>query len=167
MLVPSVFTGPVDAARNQADRTGTGVEHFQYTPDESRKWREAEAPPPQWPEDGNLLSIPMLLNDNVKVHVDARAVSRGRDGVLRYTLVIDSQAGARNVLYEGIRCETREYKTYAIGTVDRRFRVLKGAAWQYIERIPFNGYRFILYNQFACDTSNSARDPQEFIEALK
>jgi hypothetical protein len=155
------------AARNQVDRTGTGAERFQYTPDESKIWRESTVAPPAWPEEANLLALPMSRNDTVKVFVDSKSVIRASDRVLRLTLVVESQAGARSVFFEGIRCETREYKTYAIGTVDRRFRLLNAPVWKFIERNPLNEYRYKLYDQYACESSNSAREPQEFIESLK
>ena len=37
----------------------------------------------------------------------------GTDGVVRYTVVVTSPAGARNVNYEGIRCDTYEWRLYA------------------------------------------------------
>jgi hypothetical protein len=145
---------------------GYGPYKFNYDPSQKEVWREEEPALPAYPEDAQLQHVPMPAFDAIKVYVDKTSVTRGKDDVLRFTLVVETSSGTRNVFYEGIRCSTREYKTYAIGTHDRRLHKLAGAAWQFIAQIPHNGYRYEFYAQYACDTHKSARHPREFLESL-
>ena len=50
--------------------------------------------------------------------VDEASVHYGSDDVIRYTMVIVSPSGARNVTFEGMRCETGERRLYAFGRAD-------------------------------------------------
>src|SRR3982074_2310115 len=45
--------------------------------------------------------------------IDKNSLSVGTDGVIRYTVVVKSPAGARNVNYEGIRCDNYNWRLYA------------------------------------------------------
>ena len=45
--------------------------------------------------------------------IDPKSVSIGKDNVVRYTVLITSKTGARNVNYEGLRCDTAERRIYA------------------------------------------------------
>jgi hypothetical protein len=157
------------AATTRADPTdfGYGPYKFNYDPSQEKAWREADLVLPAFPEGSQLVPVPMPASDTIKVSVDKSSLVRGTDGVLRFTLVIETPSGARSVFYDGIRCSTREYKTYAIGTLDRRFQTLGNAAWQFIAHVPLNGYRYTLYKQYACTAHDSARSPQEFLDALK
>lgn len=53
-------------------------------------------------------------NDSpLRFAIDPKSVSIGKDNVVRYTVLITSKTGARNVNYEGLRCDTAERRIYA------------------------------------------------------
>lgn len=146
---------------------GYGPNKFNYDPSQEKTWQEEGLALPAFPDDSLLVSVPMPASDTIKVRVDKNSLVSGADGVLRFTLVIETPGGARSVFFDGIRCSTREYKTYAVGTLDRRFQPVRNAAWQFITHVPLNGYRHVLYKQYACTAHDSARRPHEFLDALK
>lgn len=131
------------------------------------EWKELESVLPAYPDDQNLVPVPLPPADTVKAYLDRKSLSRAADRVARYTLVLESSSGTRSVFFEGIRCETREYKTYAIGA-DGAFQPVKGSAWKRIPYFERNAFRFTLYKHHVCDDgASSARTPPELIESLK
>lgn len=146
---------------------GYGPKKYNYEPTPEKVWREDDLALPAFPDDSRLESVPMPASDTIKVSVDKNSIVRGTDGVLRFTLVIETPSGARSIFFDGVRCSTREYKTYALGTQDGRFQPVLNASWQFITHVPFNGYRYVLYKQYACTAHNDARSPREFLDGLK
>ena len=87
----------------------------EYVPD-GKTWKEQEVEPPSWPDPGRLLEVSVnRASFPFRVYIDPDSVSIGDDRVLRYTVVVVSQTGARNISYEGIRCSKRSYRRYAFG----------------------------------------------------
>ncbi|UCH53772.1 MAG: CNP1-like family protein [Pseudomonadota bacterium] len=142
------------------------VWHATATAVEDEPWREVQVAIPKFPQDSDLLRIPPQPIDTFKVFVDAKSVTRADDGVMRMTFVIESPTGVRNVVYDGIRCATAEYKTYAIGTPDKRMQELSKARWQVIGPIAPNNYRRHLFQTLVC-RKLPIPTPAEFIQGLK
>jgi len=86
------------------------------------------------------------------VLVDKKHLSIGDDGVLRYWLVLRSGQGAVNAMYEGMRCETSEYKTYAfvIGRKHRRVAPMRDPRWQKVRGAYGPNFRWELMQDYFC-----------------
>lgn len=144
-----------------------GFEKF----DESKveKWKELESPLPSWPEDAHLVPVRMPVTYTLKVYVDEKSVSRLADGIERFTLVVESASGTRNVFFEGYNCETREYKIYATGTPDGTFEPVKKPKWERVQYYDVNAFRFQLLRYNVCDPDSlsTALRPQDFLRRLK
>jgi len=53
-------------------------------------------------------------------YIDGRHISVGADEVVRYTLVLESRSGVRNLSFEGLRCTPNgAFKVYAYGNQGR------------------------------------------------
>lgn len=150
-----------------AAQLGTSGDSFKFDPTLVEQWKEAEIHIPPFPDDSNLLPVPTAPADTIKLYVHAGSVSRGTDRVLRFTLIVESSGGARNVLYDGIRCETREYKTYAIGTAGRTLEPVDEPKWRPIPNYARNAFQDQLYKFYACDGTSSARAPEDLIRRIK
>lgn len=159
----SVAICPLHAAR---DEFGYGPETFDFDESKVEKWKEAEVSLPAYPKDRDLIAVPLAPTDTVKVYIDRASLSRGPDRVARFSLVVESPSGARSVFYEGLRCETREYKTYAVGTPEQAFTPVRQAAWRRIPQPAMNAFRYHLYRDYLCDAHSSARTPEEFVRLL-
>jgi len=75
-------------------------------------WREAEAPPPPPLHTSHLVALDMP-GSTLRFGVDPGSVAIGGDGIVRYVVVATSGSGAVNAMYEGIRCDTANYRIYA------------------------------------------------------
>ena len=91
------------------------------------------------------------------------------DGIARFTLVIESTSGSRNVFFEGYNCGTREYKTYASGTLDKTFEPIKKPKWEQVPYYDTNAFRFQLmrYYVWCPDSLPDALSPRDLIHRLK
>lgn len=149
-----------------ADRYGMEKEYFDFDESQVEKWKESAVNLPSYPKDADLLPIPPETADTAKAFIDRRSISRGTDRVARFTLVIESPSRARSVFYEGLRCETREYKTYAIGTLEGSLQPSKEAVWRKIPKPSSNAFRHQLFHRYICDENSSARTPEDVVRLL-
>lgn len=76
-------------------------------------WTEAEVPPPPVFQTSKLVSVDVDAFGSLRYGVDPATLGIGRDGVVRYVVVVQSPSGAMTAMYEGLRCGTAEYKLYA------------------------------------------------------
>lgn len=119
-----------------------------------------EAPPP-WQEQAQTPPAQFDLNDLIAINNPSRSsrlsygiapatVTVGPDKVVRYVVVAQSPSGAMNVLYEGVRCDTREVKVYASWRKDSGWRELGDAQWTAV-RHASSRYAQALANDGFCD----------------
>jgi len=120
---------------------------------EEQAWQEAEVKLPPYPKDEALVEFQVdRPNDRFRYFLDRDAISvDGGDGVVRYTVVMESDRGARNLAHEGIRCETLEYKIYAYGGKDGQFQPVRHPQWKAIRADSYNRFRRDLYDFYFCD----------------
>ncbi len=98
---------------------------------EDPDWKESAVPPPPAFDFGKLIPFSGAISSSLVYGVDPASVRISNDdGVLRYVLVATGASGARNVMYEGIRCATGEFKTYARYSSDGRWNVVANAEWR-------------------------------------
>ena len=133
------------------------------------QWKELGVAPPAYPSDPDLIAVRMPATYTLKVYLDEKSISLAQDGIARFTLVIESASGSRNVFFEGYHCETREYKTYASGTSDKTFEPIKKPKWERVPYYDINAFRFQLLRYYICDQNSLsvALTPREFIHRLK
>ena len=77
-----------------------------------------------------LIPVANPTRSNLSYGVAPDTVSVGSDKVVRYVIVAKSPRGAMNVLYEGVRCDTREVKAYASWRLDSGWRELSDPQWE-------------------------------------
>jgi hypothetical protein len=137
--------------------------------DEQKPWSEIEAQLPAWPKDENLLRFEAGPVTSNRFYIDAPSLSVGADGVIRYTMVVRAAGGANNVFFEGIRCETREQKLYAVGRNDGRWTRARDPAWRFIEYKDLNRHHGVLFADFFCEVSRKGKPlpAKDILAALK
>jgi len=112
-------------------------------------WTEIEAQLPAFPDPESLIPITVGAVRDTRYLVDGRSLSVGADGVLRYTLVVVSPGGARNISHEGMRCDTRERRFYAFGRSDKSWAKARNNQWARIQGTSNNPY-VELYTNYFC-----------------
>lgn len=124
---------------------------------------------PALPDYNALLPFEVSKASNLTFAVDPKSVAVGKDGAVRYTVVITSPAGARNVRYEGIRCgDGQMWKTYAAIDEDgTAWEPDSSTDWEQIEYNTLNAYHNTLARDFFCDFSTVAGDTRTIVENIK
>jgi len=101
--------------------------------------------------------------------IDPASLKIGRDEVVLATLVITSKRGARNILFEGFRCDTREYKTFAYGTSNNSFYEVPTAEWKKIwrSRGTTQDFRRELVTTYFCDIERTPLTHDEILRQIQ
>jgi hypothetical protein len=134
---------------------------------EEKEWKESEVPPPPAFDFTKLLTFPGVVSSPLVYGVDPASISLSLgDGLLRYVLVASVPAGAKNVMYEAIRCATGEFKTYARYSSDGLWRKSSDPQWQAMSDAP-SRHAFYFANAGACDLSAPPRSVKSVADKLK
>ncbi len=133
---------------------------------ETRQWQELEVKLPAAPKAENLQSFYVSAASKNQFFIDMKSLSVGADGVVRYVLVVLSPQGARNVTYEGMRCETRERRIYASGHTDGSWAKARRNEWTRIQDEYANRYHAALFLDYFCPVGVIVRDADEAKRAL-
>lgn len=148
-------TGPEDYEITRKAIMGGRESNF-----EEKAWTEAAFELPPAPEAKHLIPIDVSsLTDN-KFAIDEQSVVVGSDEVIRYTLVVTSSGGARNVSYEGIRCSTAERRLYAFGRADGSWSKARSSQWVRIAENNLNRHHAALFRDYFCTTGGTVFDTE-------
>jgi hypothetical protein len=98
---------------------------------EEPEWKESDVPPPPAFDISKLITFEVSPNSALVYGVDPASISiTQNDGLVRYVMVASSASGTRNVMYEGIRCSTGEFKTYARYSPEGRWTMVSTPEWR-------------------------------------
>ncbi|HEY5291136.1 MAG TPA: CNP1-like family protein [Burkholderiales bacterium] len=128
---------------------------------------EAQAPLPEYPKPENYLPLQVSATTPFAFFVDAKSVSVGKDGVLRYSLIAKSPDGALNISFEGIRCSDGQFRVYAFGRSDNTWSESRMSRWQPIPADSRNAQRAVLYRDFFCPAGGITATAEEAVRALR
>jgi len=134
---------------------------------DAKPWEERALELPPYPKDEDFYSFYVSAATVNRFYVDTAQLSLGSDGVVRYALMIISPAGVRNVSYEGIRCESRERRTYALGRVDNRWVAARGSLWVPVREATTNRHHAALFQDFFCPDGIIATRREDVVRAIK
>lgn len=119
--------------------------------DEQKPWQEIALQLPPAPQEQNLAEFYLSPQATMKAYVDLNSVSIGTDKVVRYTVLTRTEGGAVNIMYEGMRCETVEKKTYAFGHPDGKWSRSRRDKWQQIRDMGVNRIDGALFRDYFCE----------------
>jgi hypothetical protein len=131
-------------------------------------WKEIETPPPPAFDIKKLITLEVSPNSQLVYGIDPAAISISqKDGVVRYVMVASNASGASNVMYEGIRCSTGEFKTYARYSPDGKWTNVSKPEWRSLfENMPSkHALRFARAG--ACDSAAPATSVDVVVRRLK
>lgn len=128
---------------------------------------ESDAPPPTPPRPEDLVRYDPGRPGSMTYYIDAKSLSISPEGIIRYTNVAKGEGAAQNVTYEGIRCDTREKKTYAYGRADGTWNVVRDPQWSPIRTQNVEGYRYALYQDYFCPSRGAIRTVAEGLDSLR
>jgi hypothetical protein len=134
---------------------------------EKKPWSEIETRLPAFPEESGLIPFAVGSVTDTRYFVDGASISIGSDGVVRYTLVIISSGGSRNISFEGMRCATGERRYYAFGRSDKSWSKARGNAWVQIAGTSNNHHVELYSNYFCWSGSVSVNSLEDAVHVLK
>ena len=133
----------------------------------SKPWKEIESRIPSYPRASDLIRFDVGNASPHRFHIDARSVSIGEDRVVRYTLVVMAAGGARNVTFEGIRCDAREQKYYAVGHPDGSWVRARNPQWRRVEPADINAHHYVLTNYYLCSSWVPVGSVSQILDRLR
>lgn len=122
---------------------------------------------PAAPQQENLLPFYVSAAATQSFSIDAKSLAVGTDGVIRYTLVAISQAGAKNISYEGIRCASYEHKLYAFGQPDGGWSRSRRDKWEPINDNAANRQHSALFRDYFCTGGGVAGNAEDMLRRIK
>lgn len=148
-----------------------GLGNFESDFDENAKaWKEIQSQLPPYPKAEGLIEFDVSAATSNRFYIDYNSLSVGKDGVVRYAVLIRSPTGAETVNFEGMRCETGERKLYAFGRQDGKgggeWSRNRYARWDPIPARQASSHQRELFFHYLC-TVDTAGDLQKIQYAVK
>jgi CNP1-like family len=131
-------------------------------------WKESDVPPPPAYDMSKLLTFEVTRSSPLVYGVDPASFSiSNTDGIVRYVVVATTAAGAKNVMYEGLRCSTGEVRTYARAKPDGTWVPVANSEWKsaFDNSLPRHSLRFA--KVAACQNSAPVSSVRELVRRLK
>ena len=130
-------------------------------------WKEGEVPPAPAFDAGKLLVFDVSTSSSLVYGVDPATLRIGNDGIVRYVVVATSRTGTRNVMYEGIRCSSGEFKTYARHSAEGGWRPVDKPEWRSVFGNMPSRHAVQLARTGVCSNSAPASSVGEIVQRLK
>lgn len=87
-------------------------------------------PPPKPPRDADLIEYFSTPDSRNRYLLDLGNLSRGEQESVRFTLLVETSGGVRNLRHEAIRCATLDRRILAIGRADGTWSLTPNSPWQ-------------------------------------
>ena len=140
---------------------------FDFEFENEKPWVELATQLPPVPKAENLVEFNVSSATRNRYFIDTASISVGEDKVVRYTVVIEATGGAKNVLFEGLRCETAERRMYAYGHPDGTWSRARNAGWEGIKLRSLLSYHKALFEDYFCPDGINVRDAKEAVRTLR
>jgi outer membrane murein-binding lipoprotein Lpp len=170
LVVACVATGALLAGCSSANQpTNKDDSAFTYLFDRKSNWTENKVDTlPSLPQQANLIPFDVSGNTPLTFAVDSKSLSVGDDGVVRYTVVVKSPSGAYNVNYEGIRCDTYEWRQYAGLNADHDgWDSTVATQFSRIENGTLNAYQASLYQDYFCTSKTPTGPAKQILDNMR
>ena len=138
----------------------------QFNPD-AMDWKEGEVPLPPAFDVGKLMVFDVSAGSSLVYGVDPATLRIGKDGIVRFVMVATSRTGARNVMYEGIRCTSGEFKTYARYSAEGVWRPVDNPEWRSMFGNMPSRHAVQFARTAACSNSAPTSSVEEIVRRLK
>jgi hypothetical protein len=133
---------------------------------EERDFKDREVKLPEYPKPDNLLEFEVSAAHTFRFFVDSQSLSAA-DGVVRYTLVARSPAGAETISYNGLRCKTHGLRVYATARPDKTWSTVNDGNWKELEARTVSRQHQALMRDFFCPAGSPIASREEGVNALR
>ncbi|WP_454723130.1 MULTISPECIES: CNP1-like family protein [Cupriavidus] len=136
-----------------------------------REFNEVATPLPALPQEADLIPFEVSPTGNFDFAVDAKSISVGTDGAVRYTVVIKGPGGMRSGSFEGLRCDSFERKIFATLPKGAKEWVRNSSddrdGWIRVVNGSRNNYAGALATDFFCAGRSAAGKAEEIVRQLR
>lgn len=129
-------------------------------------WKELDAPPPPALKQQGLIPVD-IQGSTLRFGVDPASVTLGEDGIVRYVVVATGAEGAVNAMYEGVRCQTAEVKTYARHTPGSGWTPVAGTDWRPLHGPPASRHSLVIARTGVCLGHSANRSVATIVRDLR
>ncbi len=109
---------------------------------------------------------PIKFRQEIKTnqyHLALDSLTLGEDDILRYVVaVVPKQGNAKNIIFEGIDCNTHQYRTYGWGNPDGSWLKSSTVTWKKVSQNQHNAWQGALDDKF-CQFA----DRPDSVEAIR
>lgn len=131
------------------------------------EWAETTVPPPPAFDMKKLVAVD-VPGSTLAYGVDPASIRiSNKDGIVRYVMVARSTSGATNVMYEGLRCSTGEFKTYSRYSPEGEWKPVTDAPWRSVFGNMPSKHALRFARAGACDGATSASTVDVLVSRLK
>lgn len=130
---------------------------------EKKEWKVVF---PAFPKEEDLLPFYVSPIQTQKFFIDPKSLAVGEDEV-RYTLVGISSGGAKNITYEGLKCDGGFYRRYAIGHYNGTWATSRRSEWRDIHFQDANRPQASLALDYFCEGKTIAGNPEKMLFRIK
>lgn len=162
-LAAFLAAGALSAAAASAQ--SISKEYNSNAPD-APEWVENEVPPAPAFDMGKLVDVTVDAQGSLRYGIDPSTLQIGKDGVVRYVMVARSSSGAMTAMYEGLRCDTGEYKLYARYNVDK-WTPVEQPQWKSLWESSRTKYPLAFARQGGCDGRARPTSVRDIVQRLK
>lgn len=134
---------------------------------DAETWTEAQVSPPAAFSVDKLQTFDLGQGTSLTYGIDPNTLAVGTDGVVRYVLVARSGSGALNALYQGLRCDTGEVKTYGRWDNKSSWNTDSKDSWQKLSSRGFTQPAMVLARAGICDGRTVNGNAQNILRTLK
>lgn len=121
---------------------------------------------PELPKTENLKQFTVGNGSALQFFLDTKSLQIGKDGVIRFVVVIKNPSGTQQIKLEGIRCETFEYKLYATLGEDGKWKPTNSIEWKMVPNLGYNQYQAALGRGGICAGTSANTNLNEFLANL-
>lgn len=129
-------------------------------------WKEQDAPRPPPLRTTGLIPVD-VPGTSLHFGVDPASVTIAADGIVRYVVVAQSNSGAVNGMYEGVRCSTGEVRVYARHNPSSGWVPADNSLWQPLERTPNSRYSLVVARSGVCLGQAPNRDVPTILRDMR
>ena len=117
------------------------------------------------PNQSTLVPFYVSQTTIFKFAIDTNSIVIGADGVTRYTVVITNPSGGTQTQYEGIRCDTYQWRLY--GSFDNnKWYENPLSSWDTIKTKVPNRYQAALASGAMCNLNSQEKSIKAVVQSL-
>jgi hypothetical protein len=140
----------------------------QFKDPDAEPWQESAVTAPASFSTDSLQPFDVAQGSALSYGIDPKTLTVGGDGVVRYVMVARSSSGALNVLFQGVRCATAEFKTYGRWNNNASsWNTSTKEEWQPLSFSGFSRPAMMLARAGICDGKTINGNSQKILHTIK